>query len=425
MRVSQLWGVDVAGGTKRLVSEGDVTRPAWSPNGHRIAYARAYIPERPARQHDIWTMRPDGSDARPLTNDIEQDYSPVWSADGRHVYFCSARDGSANVWRIGIDERSGRARGAVEHIRVPSAAVLRISLAANDSQLVYESYDAEANVRRLAFDPVRAEVSGEAVPVTSGPREWEELDVAVDGRIALASIRDHPGLPQGIHIITRDGEAPAPLEATPGSARFPRWSPDGSRIAFYGARTGSSETFVIGSDGTGLRRFTHFGDSGAGFFPQWSPDGSRIVIATAVRFGGTLFVLDADQPWAEQRRDSLPSPPGPTELRYRPWSWSPDGRMLATYSERGAGLAVYSFVTRRWEVLTATGEKPRWLSDSRRLVYVAGDKIFLYDIAARRSQQIFIFSGYSLTAVDAGPGDRSLYFIARRETGDIAMATLR
>jgi len=168
VRVSQLWMADVTTGATRMISEGDVARPAWSPSGRRIAYWRAMIPGRPVFHVDIWTMRADGSDARPVTDDVEHDYSPVWSADGRYIYFCSGREGSANVWRVAVDEETGRTKGGLEQVRVPSQAVLRISLAADDSVMVYESYEADANVRRIAFDPVAATARGDPVAITSG-----------------------------------------------------------------------------------------------------------------------------------------------------------------------------------------------------------------------------------------------------------------
>jgi len=50
---------------------------AWSPDGRRIAFARA---------DQIWLMAPDGSDARPLTSG-DRRWDPVWSPDGRRLAF--------------------------------------------------------------------------------------------------------------------------------------------------------------------------------------------------------------------------------------------------------------------------------------------------------------------------------------------------
>jgi eukaryotic-like serine/threonine-protein kinase len=52
---------------------------------------------------EIWSMEPDGTSLRQLTNDKADDHRPQISADGRTVYFSSNRSGEAQVWRINAD----------------------------------------------------------------------------------------------------------------------------------------------------------------------------------------------------------------------------------------------------------------------------------------------------------------------------------
>lgn len=77
-----------------------------------------------------------------------------------------------------------------------------------------------------------------------------------------------------------------PVRVTPKPAWFeqrrdliPRWSPDGTRIAF--ARTGPSAAvpgiYVINRDGTGLRKAVGLPSSMNDlYFPGWSPDGAKL-----------------------------------------------------------------------------------------------------------------------------------------------------
>ena len=53
--------------------------PAWSPNGHRIAFA-----SNRAGSADIHTMRADGDDQVNLTNHEAFDYAPDWQPRGDH-----------------------------------------------------------------------------------------------------------------------------------------------------------------------------------------------------------------------------------------------------------------------------------------------------------------------------------------------------
>jgi TolB protein len=54
---------------------------------------------------------------------------------------------------------------------------------------------------------------------------------------------------------------------------------DGQRIAFNAGSPTLSDIYLINSDGSGLNKITS--DAHANFYPTWSPDGSRIGFATA------------------------------------------------------------------------------------------------------------------------------------------------
>lgn len=59
---------------------------AWSPDGEWIAFGRK--PPRTQSGRQLWLMRPDGSDARALTDDPAiQHGQPHWSPDGRYLLF--------------------------------------------------------------------------------------------------------------------------------------------------------------------------------------------------------------------------------------------------------------------------------------------------------------------------------------------------
>lgn len=52
---------------------------------------------------DIWMINRDGGEQRQLTNSPFKDSSPRVSPDGRYIFFCSARSGSNQVWRMNAD----------------------------------------------------------------------------------------------------------------------------------------------------------------------------------------------------------------------------------------------------------------------------------------------------------------------------------
>ena len=64
----------------------DDSAPAWSPDGQWIAFGR--VPADAASGRQLWLMRPDGSEARALTNDPNLFHGPpTWSPDGTTLLY--------------------------------------------------------------------------------------------------------------------------------------------------------------------------------------------------------------------------------------------------------------------------------------------------------------------------------------------------
>ncbi len=85
---------DVASGTLTpLPSEEnfDDNTPTWSPDGEWIAFARGeWTIDRASNGDQIWISRPNGSESRALTDDVETTHGPAaWSPDGRYLLFRS------------------------------------------------------------------------------------------------------------------------------------------------------------------------------------------------------------------------------------------------------------------------------------------------------------------------------------------------
>ena len=64
----------------------------------------------------VWTLPAAGGAPVPAVSDDHVNWNPVWSPDGRFLYFVSDRSGSMNLWRVPIDESTGRPRGEPQPI---------------------------------------------------------------------------------------------------------------------------------------------------------------------------------------------------------------------------------------------------------------------------------------------------------------------
>jgi WD40 repeat protein len=75
----------------------------------------------------------------------------------------------------------------------------------------------------------------------------------------------------------------------------PRWSPDGTRLAFSSNSTGRYEIWTVAADGSDRRKVTH--SPGEKTWPAWSPDGARILFThtRGGRAGLSLVTLDSGE----------------------------------------------------------------------------------------------------------------------------------
>ncbi len=416
--MSELWVVQVATGATHLLFKGDAVQPRWSPHGHRIAFW-ARTPG--TAQRDLWTIAAAGGTPVAVTQDAATDWNPVWAPDGSSLRFSSDRGGTLSMWRIAIDERTGQPLGSARAETAPSAWVANPSLSADGRRLAYAAVDYTSNLQRFAFDPARARVLDKGTWITTGSYYRLAPDVSPDGRRLVF----RSGFPQeDLYISGADGSDPRQLTDDVARDLEPRWSPDGTRIAFYSDRGGNLQIWSIDADGGHARPLTE-NPGGRVVYPVWSPDGSRMAatIATGAVYGVRLF--DPGQPWTQQTPESLPPLPGqlPDFLAF---SWSPDGTRLAGGSRDGR-VVVYTLRTRAYEILASrTGGYARWMPDGRHVLYMdrEGQKLLVVDSVTKATREVLSTAPQFLRSYALSRDGRALYVAAGDNESDIWMAAV-
>jgi Tol biopolymer transport system component len=378
--VSELWVVPVDGGEARRLGSGDGVMPRWSPHGHRIVFHTRLGTN---TQMDIMTIPAEGGEATPVLSDDATDWSPTWSPDGRFIYFISDRGGSMNLWRIAVDEESGRPSGEPEPVTTPATSAAHPSFSADGRRVAFSSVLMRQNLQIATFDPETL-VMGEPTWLTTGSRQWSSPDPSPDGAWVAFYSRE---LPEGdIYVIRADGTGLRQVTLGEPVDRVPRWSPDGDRIAYFSTGGGQIQAWTVRADGSDIRQMTK--EEGTGIV-VWSPDGATVAANGFQSTGGErgLFLLDLDRP---QERREIPAP----EPSLRPFianSWSPDGQRLAGmigYSDQG--IITLSIASGKYERLTSFGQWPVWLPDSRHLLFVSdGSGFHAVDSVTREVREVF------------------------------------
>ena len=409
---SQLWTIKVSDGDRHLVTEGDALQPSWSPHGDRIAYWG-----RPqGGQGDIWTISADGRNAVRVTSEPSMDWNPVWSPDGRYLYFCSDRTGNMNIWRVPIAEKTGNPLGKPEAVTSGAgASTEHISLAQDGRRIAYVAHEEIKNLRRITFDPSTERIAGEPVPITRGSLQCFFPDPSPDGDwLAYYSL----GKQEDIFIIRADGTDMRQLTDDAFKDREPRWSPDGKRIAFTSDRSGSSEIWTINRDGSGLQQLTQM--AGA-HHPVWSPDGTQMVYSIHTP-KNAAYIFRVGQAWAEQTPVALAAL-SDTSQTFESWSWSPDGKRLAGlrhFSDGShAGIGVYDLESKRYDWLTNFGEWPLWFEDGRRILFADHGKIFIVDSESKKYHEVLPVADGDIGSPGLSRDNRLIYFTFVAAEADI------
>jgi eukaryotic-like serine/threonine-protein kinase len=379
----ELWIVDTRTGAKRVVhalrggsgaaGDSDALQPTWSPHGKRLAFwgfssGRA--------QSDIWTIdpdapRPDATAVR-VTSDPALHWNPAWSPDGQYLYFGSNRDGTLNLWRVAMEEASGKTAGAQEPLSLPGAISGNFAFS-QQGEMAFAAVSRFYRLLALPFDAASGR-TGAPRPLFGGSQEILSFEPAPDGRsIAFTTA----GAQEDLFIANADGTRMRQLTNDAARDRNATWAPDGKTLYFYSNRDGVYRVWSIRADGSGLTRITDDRDLAQigtknVYTPSVSPDGRTLLVQT--ERSQVLIHLDRPIPG---RLEVIP--PGLGLER-----WSPDGQQIVG-AVRDGGLFVYSLRTRRSEkVLSRRVTSPRWLPDGRNIVFFERQQIGILDLDTRR-----------------------------------------
>lgn len=386
----ELWLIDARTGAKRRLTQSavDAVQPAWSPHGFRIAFWSTSW----QGQRELWTIDPDATQPERTLMRVNAgpalQWNPVWAPDGKHLYFGSNADGTLNLWRIAMDEATGKSTEAPEPLSLPAAISGHFSVS-RDGSLAYVSVTRTSRMIAFRFDATTG-ATGPPQPLFGFAQEIVSFHPSPDGR--TVAFTTSSGGDESLFVANADGTDLRRLTHDSGKTRGVQWSPDGRTLYFYSNRDGAYHIWSIGADGSGISRVTDDTDlrrhgSGNIYLFDISPDGRTLLAATdRSRF---VAMVHLDRP-RTRRLEKLP-------FILEEARFSPDGKDIAGYLNDPVtgpgGVVVHSLRTGQREKVLDRGLMPIWLQRGRRMAAFEDDMIFIIDLdTGRRTTAAFAYA---------------------------------
>lgn len=229
---------------------------------------------------EIYSMNPDGSDQKNLTQHRANDYAPVWSPTGEQILFTSDRDGIPDLYLMDADGTNVRQVfkkliGREFPTWSPDGKALAYHRFHTFS--IYTASIDGKNEEKLAdglwpkWSPNGAEIAfmaSEFVWADNGNLRFPDASVEI---INLQTHVKEKLLPKSI------------------STYRPIWGPDSDQITFSwngrqengfleaNRRVHTIDIYVVNRDGSGLRKIIGSGENIGVSNPAWSPRGNELI----------------------------------------------------------------------------------------------------------------------------------------------------
>ena len=415
---STLFIADANGRSAREVftAQGSIFAPRISPDGKRIRFTVGNVAENTT---SIWEVEADGSNPHALLGNWQNASRACcgnWTGDGRYYIFQVTQTyptALTTLWALAGSELNN------SPIQLTSGPTSFGNVSSStDTKKIWA-----IGVQPLA-EPVKYGPKGSGFePLLTGVSATD-LDYSPDGKWVT-----YISVPEGeLWRCRADGSEKLKLTSAPERVGLPRWSPDGSQIAYVRMVPGQPSKISLVSIAGGASQDVLV-ENRSQIDANWSSDGSQIMLGS--------FVQDKDINirLINLKTHQVKTIPG-SEGLFSP-RWAPNGRYVAALSPDFTKVMLFDFQTQKWStwLTEAAGavSYPVWSNDSKYLYFddlVTGeDTIRKVKVGESRAEQVFKLEGIERYAGPFGiwsgrTPDDSWIFVRDRSSQEVYQLTV-
>jgi Tol biopolymer transport system component len=381
---AEIFIMDADGSNQKQITDNpaDDTHPSWSPDGKTIAFQS----DRDGNE-DVYTITMDGELTK-QSHGLWFDGYPSWSPDGSQIAYTHEEQSSRNYVYPYMMQLNGVGE------KIPGLSrfsfTYKPSWAPDGTRLVMyhypspgESIASYTNIvvcdlanKTLAeitsldkndYDPVWSPVSEGQTVQRPEAEPWVTTDPksANTGRIVY-SAQESEGAKFDLYVLDPMNGDKTQLTDNAANDVFPKWSPDGRKVAFVSDRDGLLNIYVMNADGTDQKALTS--KIAYDTSPAWSPDGSKIVFVSTRYMDAEILVMDANG-------ENVVRLTGDVGNKIHP-SWSPDGTSIVYAARFGDEYDIYEMNARgggfrRLVALAGNQTSPRYSPSGDEIVFVS------------------------------------------------------
>ncbi len=278
-----------------FVSREGSPRLAWTSDGRQLIFTTQRESANSPEEFELRVISLDTGRVRSLNiaqQDTEYDTSPALTRDGKRLAFVRFRNGQ----RLGVlmiqDLDPGLIpRGLPRQVPGVEPGVVHSLFWSADGRFLrfldgadILEWDTRAGVRTVHTLPSSAIKVGAMALVTTDSGDHAAI-TQVNSDEDIWAVRLDPIA----HVAVGP---PVARAASTSFERHPRLSPDGRSLAFISGRSGKAALWVADADGAHARQITYLEEAITGF-PRWSPDGTQIAFhASSPNAERMIYVVD-------------------------------------------------------------------------------------------------------------------------------------